>query len=49
MRKLDKQTLEWVLKRIQGHENNYDYCVALDTLKEDVKIAIKKGIAWDER
>jgi hypothetical protein len=49
-RKLDKQTLEWVLKRIRSVEEveYYDYCQSLETLKSDVELAIKKGVAWDE-
>jgi hypothetical protein len=48
--KLDKQTLEWVLKRICGYENfeHYIFCRSLDDLKSDVELAIKKGVAWDE-
>ena len=47
---LDRTTLEWVLKRIRGLSDieYYDYCPALDTLEEDVKLALEKGIAWDE-
>ena len=51
MRKLDKETLEWVLKRIRGLEaiEEYHYCISLDCLKSDVEFAIVEGGAWDEK
>lgn len=50
MSKLDKPTLEWVLKRITGLEaiEYYDWCQSLECLRQDVELAIEKGIAWDE-
>lgn len=42
--KLDKKTLEWVLERIKGYQQDeyYDYCSSMESLEIDIEYKIEE-------
>ena len=42
--KLDKKTLEWVIRQIDGYLNDdyYEYCSAIESLKTNIECKIEE-------